>query len=129
MKIFNKNDAKFLIKHQDEYGEKSFETVKGYLLLEKDERKYVYQSKNGNCDILLKNKTVTITKDENIFKINFDNKKNSCLYKNKNFVLQLFILGKSYSYDENLKIFTVIYEIYDETNEKLNTISLSIKEF
>lgn len=125
MTIFNK---KFIVKHQDNYGEKNFEIVKGSYFLENLEEKYVYQSKGGICEISLKNKIITIKKDKNIFKISFDGKKNSCLYKNEIYEFNLFILGKEYSYDQSLKIFTIIYEVFDENNEKLNEINFSIKE-
>ncbi len=130
MSISNK---KFIIRHQDIYGEKKFEIVSGKLLVAEKEniekRKYIYRDKSGNCEILLQNQIITITKNENILKISFDKKKNFCLYKIENYEFEFFILGKEYTYDEILKIFAVKYEIFDKNNLKLNEINFSIREF
>ncbi len=133
MNTFNK---KFIVRHQDMYGEKYFEIVKGNIFLEienknenkNNSRKYIYQSKFGACELSLKDKIINITRAQNNFKINFDGEKNRCLYKTENFEYYLFFLGKNYSYDEKQKIFSVLYEIYDVNNEKLNEINFSIKE-
>ncbi|MBS9775517.1 MAG: hypothetical protein KGV57_00330 [Fusobacterium sp.] len=123
--IFNN---KFIVKHQDMYGEKYFEIVKGNVFLENNNRKYMYQSKFGFCELSLKDKIINIIRENNNFKIKFNGEKNKCLYKTENFEYYLFFLGKNYSYDEEQKIFSVVYEIYDINNEKLNEINFSIKE-
>ncbi len=123
--IFNN---KFIVKYQDMYGEKYFEIVKGNIFFENTNRKYIYQSKFGLCELSLEDKIVNIIRENNNFKIRFNGEKNKCLYKTENFEYYLFFLGKNYSYDEKQKIFSVLYEIYDGNNEKLNEINFSIKE-
>lgn len=123
--IFNK---KFIIKHQDMYGEKNFEIVKGNFFSENKDKKYIYQSKFGSYEVSLKDGEIRIIKDKNNFKIKFNGEKNKCLYRVENYEYYLFFLGKNYFYDKEKKIFSIMYEIYDENNEKLNEINFSIKE-
>ncbi len=130
MSIFKdkEKNKKFIVKHQDMYGEKYFEIVKGNFYFENKYRRYIYRSKFGNCELSLREDVINIIRDKNNFQIKFDGKKSECLYKTENYEYYLFFLGKNYSYDEEQKIFSVVYEIYDRNNEKLNEINFSIKE-
>ena len=80
--------------------------------------------------IKLENKELSlIRKSENKLDINlkFNGEKNNFFYEIENFKQNFLVLGEKYSYNNKNKSFQFSYILFDENNNKINTIKISIQ--
>ena len=80
--------------------------------------------------IKLENKELSlIRKSENKLDINlkFNGEKNNFFYETDNFKQNFLVLGEKYSYNVKNKTFQFSYILFDENNNKINTIKISIQ--
>lgn len=134
MTIINKSyTKKFIIKTEDSYGEKTFEIVRGEKSIKNfgAYKKYSYEGKQGKCEIIFIDNSISIIREDffnNNFEISFNGSKNKFFYKNEFINEELYSLGENFFYDEEKKIFSFSYQLFDSNHNKLNRIEFSIKE-
>lgn len=126
-------NKKFIIKTEDSFGEKTFETVKGTYETDLlgNYKKYSYSGKYGECEITFLDNILTIARKgifNNTFEIFFNGTKNKFLYETDMLREEFYSLGETYSFDTIKKIFTFKYKLLDLDYSELNRITISIKE-
>lgn len=126
-------NKKFIIKSEDSFGEKTFETVQGTLNISEIEksREYFYKSKAEECKILYKDEVLSVSR-KGLFDLNFNvffnGQRSKFLYETEIFKQEFYVFGENIFYDEKNKIFSFTYKLFDVNEQELNKISLSIKE-
>lgn len=121
---------RFIIKNTDSYGEKSFEKVEGTLHKENDQHIYRYQSKLGECEVVVTSRRVVISRKgeisaiidvdlDRVTEFNYITKEMRKLFK---------IQGEKIEIDEENSIVEFSYKIF-EGNEELNRITIGIKGY
>ncbi|MCI5725277.1 hypothetical protein [Fusobacterium sp.] len=126
-------NKKYIIKSEDQYGEKTFEIVKGFHEVRSlgAYRRYFYLSKHGECEIILTNNSITIIRKgtfNNTFEILFTGEKNKFLYETDLIKEIFYSYGENINYDIKNKIFSFSYKLFDTNNNEINRITFSIKE-
>ena len=124
----------FILKIKDSYNEESFEKLAGEMEgeLKEDIENINFFLKNSQNEyfIKLENKELSlIRKSENKLDINlkFNGEKNNFFYETDNFKQNFLVLGEKYSYNVKNKTFQFSYILFDENNNKINTIKISIQ--
>ena len=124
----------FILKIKDSYNEESFEKLAGEMEgeLKEDIENINFFLKNSQNEysIKLENKELSLIRNsENKLNINlkFNGEKNNFFYETDNFKQNFLVLGEKYSYNVKNKTFQFSYILFDENNNKINTIKISIQ--
>lgn len=122
--------SRFIIKNTDSYGEKSFEKVEGTLSQENGQLIYRYNSRLGECELIVSPRRVIISRKgeasaiidvdlDRVTEFNYVTKEMRKLFK---------IQGEKIEVDEMSSIVEFSYKIF-EGNEELNRITIGIKSY
>ncbi|MGY0393826.1 MULTISPECIES: DUF1934 family protein [unclassified Fusobacterium] len=122
--------SRFIIKNTDSYGEKSFEKVEGTLSQENGQLIYRYNSRLGECELIVSPRRVIISRKgevsaiidvdlDRVTEFNYVTKEMRKLFK---------IQGEKIEVDEMNSIVEFSYKIF-EGNEELNRITIGIKSY
>lgn len=122
--------SRFIIKNTDSYGEKSFEKVEGTLSQENGQLIYRYNSRLGECELIVSQRRVIISRKgevsaiidvdlDRVTEFNYVTKEMRKLFK---------IQGEKIEVDEMNSIVEFSYKIF-EGNEELNRITIGIKSY
>ncbi|WYK99231.1 hypothetical protein KST12_09795 [Fusobacterium polymorphum] len=123
-----------MLKIKDSYNEESFEKLIGEIEgeLKEDIENINFFLKNSQNEyfIKLENKELSLIRNSgNKLDINlkFNGEKNNFFYETDNFKQNFLVLGEKYSYNVKNKTFQFSYILFDENNNKINTIKISIQ--
>ena len=124
----------FILKIKDSYNEESFEElvgeIKGELKEDIENIDFILKNSQNEYSIKLENKELSLIRNsENKLNINlkFNGEKNKFFYEIDNFKQNFLVLGEKYSYNVKNKTFQFSYILFDENNNKINTIKISIQ--
>ena len=122
--------SRFIIKNTDSYGEKSFEKVTGTFFKKEGESIYRYNSKLGECEIVVTSKRVVISRKGEISTIiDVDLEKTTEFNYITKEMRKLFkIQGEKIEIDDENSKVEFSYKIL-EGNQELNKITIGIKHY
>ncbi|WP_291259635.1 DUF1934 family protein [Fusobacterium sp.] len=121
---------RFIIKNTDSYGEKSFEKVDGTLSQEDGQLIYRYNSRLGECELIVSPRRVIISRKgevSTIIDVDLD-RVTEFNYVTKEMRKLFRIQGERIEVDETNSIVEFSYKIF-EGNEELNRITIGIKSY
>ncbi len=122
--------SRFIIKNTDSYGEKSFEKVEGTLSQENGQLIYRYNSRLGECELIVSPRRVIISRKGEvsaIIDVNLD-RVTEFNYVTKEIRKLFKIQGEKIEVDEMNSIIEFSYKIFEE-DEELNRITIGIKNY
>lgn len=122
--------SRFIIKNTDSYGEKSFEKVEGTLSQENGQLIYRYNSRLGECELIVSPRRVIISRKGEvsaIIDVNLD-RVTEFNYVTKEIRKLFKIQGEKIEVDEMNSIIEFSYKIF-EGDEELNRITIGIKNY
>ena len=124
----------FILKIKDSYNEESLEELvgetEGELKEDIENINFFLKNSQNEYSIKLENKELSLIRNsKNKLNINlkFNGEKNNFFYEIDNFKQNFLVLGEKYSYNIKNKVFQFSYILFDENNNKKNTIKISIQ--
>ncbi|HCE32624.1 MAG TPA: DUF1934 domain-containing protein [Fusobacterium sp.] len=119
---------------KDSYNEESLEEligeIEGELKEDIENINFFLENSENEYSIKLENKELSLIRNSgNKLDINlkFNGEKNNFFYETDNFKQNFLVLGEKYSYNVKNKTFQFSYILFDENNNKINTIKISIQ--